>query len=650
MGCVRKKEIDGSAIPCEGIRPAFPVRMAILLRPHIPDLYPPGEFQIPREAGIYRIGRNRDSEMCVPHPSVSSRHAVIEVDAENKVEVVDCGSSNGTWVNGQRISERCAIGPGDTIRFATLEFSVFPFSDLQEEAGPLSGAEDATRPVAPLGGTMEGEAPRASDEERNKLAAEVAVLAEARDELNGQLKTLAFRLAGKEEEIRGLLAEKEAELAGKDAEIASLRAEGESQMAAKNWEIGEGNKIIAAKDAEIHSLQTASEALSARLEERESEIRRLDRELEDSVRREERLQEQLGESRTEVMARDGQIASLNYELTRRENSLTQLGEEQENLREVYDQSVAAHAALQVELEKRCAELAAAITAKNDAEKRSSDIVDRLLRLSRRLLDDWKDWFSMGEKREPSAESDGSKTDGGEENYAAPEFAFARVEEVADQIRWELDRIEPIWHQFGEGVREELRSRCDRLREEEAALIEETKERRSELGGVKDDLAQFRELIDTEVRRVQGLSRRGTEIEIPERFEAMIIARDHEQEIYRALIERLEVLDHHLNDYRGSRKLRAVVPALEEFRSRLAAILESSHVGVFELPVGTMLTLKHRKEVQIVNRKGWGTRQYTEYPFQPGEVTKVVRPGYRVGEGESAVILRKVEVLVRGVEE
>ncbi len=58
-------------------------------------------------------------------------------------------------------------------------------------------------------------------------------------------------------------------------------------------------------------------------------------------------------------------------------------------------------------------------------------------------------------------------------------------------------------------------------------------------------------------RAQGLSRKGIEIEIPERFEAMTIARDREQELLRALVERLEVLDQILEGYRGSRKLREV---------------------------------------------------------------------------------------------
>lgn len=635
--------------------------MAISLRPYHPDQYPPGEFQIPREAGVYRVGRDDDNEMQVPHPSISARHALIEVDGEDGIAVVDCGSSNGTWVNGNRVLERCALAPGDTLNFANLEFRVFPISDVSdivdpgEENGAPLAAGETTRPVATLREAMERESLKRSEEERERLAAELGSLSGERDELTVQLKTLAARLAGKEKEIRRLLGEKEAELSAKDEElhqllsakdeeITTLGAAGEEVRLALAGEISGRDQVIAGKEAEILSLRNENEALSVRLEEHEEEIRRLRREGDDAVRREERLQQQLSESRAEVMAREGDIAALNYEMTRRDASLSQLSEEHAELRRVCDQSVADHAALRIEMEKRGVELADAITARNDAEKRSSEIVTRLFHLSRRLLDDWKDWF-------PGAgEQDGEKEDGAEGLFSSPEAAFARVEDVADRIRRELDLIEPIWHQFGEGVQEELRGRCDRLREEEEALLRETEQRRGELGGIKEDLAQFRALVDTEVRRVQGLSRRGTEIEIPERFESMIIARDHEQEIYRALIERLEDLDHHLDEFRGSRKLRTVVPALEEFRSRLAGILESSHVRVFEVDVGTMLTLKHRKEVQILSRKGWGTKQYTEYPFQPGEVTKVIRPGYRVGEDEYAVILRKVEVLIRGVEE
>jgi hypothetical protein len=157
-------------------------------------------------------------------------------------------------------------------------------------------------------------------------------------------------------------------------------------------------------------------------------------------------------------------------------------------------------------------------------------------------------------------------------------------------------------------------------------------------------------MDIAVRRAQGLSRRGIEIEIPERFEAMTIPRDHEQELLRALVERREGLDQLLEGYRRSRKLRDVHHDLADFRDRLAEILGAAGVRAFEIAVGTSLTLRQRREVQVLSRKGWGTRQYAEIPFQPGEVVKVIRPGYRLGEGEEAVILRKVEVLIQGVEE
>ncbi len=90
--------------------------------------------------------------------------------------------------------------------------------------------------------------------------------------------------------------------------------------------------------------------------------------------------------------------------------------------------------------------------------------------------------------------------------------------------------------------------------------------------------------------------------------------------------------------------------LGEFRLKVTAILEASRVEAFQVAVGTFLSLKHRREVQVLSRKGWGTTQYTDMPFQPGEVIKVIRPGYRIGTGDSAVILRKVEVIIRGINE
>ena len=555
--------------------------MALSLRPLNPDLFPPGAFQLPLKAGVCRVGRDSGNDMQVSHASVSLQHALIEVNDDSSVEVVDCGSSSGTFVNGIRVVDRRTLSAGDLLRFAAAEFRVS--ADLKMNGDSGASAGDATGPIHPA--EEGGETLGILNDESNPLEAEVAAL-------RAEALQHSVRIAAEAEQ-----------LAQSGAEAASLRAE--------------------------------KGTLSDRIAAQENTMDRLNREIEDGVRREQQLRNQLSETRHTLMDREGTIAALNCEITRRDGSLRQLGDQLRDLQASYDQSLASRAAIEGELELCQAELAGTIGAKDFAEATASSIVARLFGLSERLLGEWRNWF---------------RDEGHGDVSVDHEVAFARVEGVATRIRRELDLIEPIWCEFGEGVQGELRRRCERLREEEEGLLAETESRRVELAGVLENLEQFREAVDTEVRRAQGLSRRGTEIEIPERFESMVIARDREQEIYRALIERLEVLDRLLTGYRGSRKLKEVVIELDDFRSRLAVIIESSGVQLFEVPVRTILTLKHRKEVQILSRKGWGTRQFTEYPFQPGEVIKVIRPGYRVGEGEYAVILRKVEVLIRGVDE
>jgi|GEM_PF-564725 molecular chaperone GrpE (heat shock protein) len=557
--------------------PAFPVRMALFLRPLDPDLYPAGVFSIPPEPGFYYVGSENGSEIELSHISVSSRHAVIEVCEGLNVDLVDSGSVNGTFVNGIRVEERSLIGPGDILRFAEVEFEVSDNSDAMNGNSLASGS-------------LRQQAIPAVD--RNAAVALGECAGEERDRLYGEVENL------KNEERRL-------------------------------------SDCLADAERTIDSLRAGNEACSARASEQEELLHRLSRELEDSIGREERLRQQLSESRNTLMDREGAIAALNYELTRRESSLRQLGDQRDELQEACDQFTTANADLETETARLKRELTEAVSAKDLAEATTAGYAARISGLGARLLEDWRGWL---------------REENFQEGASDPEMVFARIEELAVLIRSELDLIEPIWREFGEGVQDELRRRCEWLREEEAGLQAESESRRLELATVMENLKQLREHIDAELRRVQGLSRRGTEIEIPERFEAMVIIRDREQEMYRALVERLEVIDRLLSGYRGSRKLKQVVSELEAFRSSLVAILESGGVRPFEIPVGMMLSPKNRKEVQILSRKGWGTRHYQEDPFQPGEVIKVIRRGYYIGEGDDATVLRKAEVLIRGIDE
>ncbi len=572
------------AIRCELVFFWYLSGMAFFLRPLQPGILCSETFRIPRGEHVLRVGRDEGNELRVDHSSVSSLHARIEVKGGSEVAVVDCGSSNGTFVNGIRI-ERHPLADGDLLRFATAEFRVHVMGN-----GSHKDAEDPG--VAPEDPAVEEEqAPLAFDEATNETRIDDS--ARERESLGCETERLLGEVSLAKEETGRM----RAELDRRDAE-AVLR--------------------------------------EGRLRAQDEELRRLRRELEDAARREERTQANLSEARRETMDREGAIAALRYEIDKKEAQVRQLDGERARLQKVCDDYALAWDELQARFAAAVTESEAAQGARQQAERETRALLERSAELGTRLLLDWRGWLEPGE--EPALSPD-----------LGADEVFARLERVAARIRGELDRIEPIWFEFGAGVQDELARRCGALRGEEGALADEVARRNAERAALEADLVYFREQLDAEVRRAQGLSRRGIEVEIPERFESMVIARDREQEVYRALVERLETLDLLLEGYRRSRKLRGVHRDLAEFRHRIAAILEAGGVGLFEIETGTQLTLKHRREVQVLGRKGWGTRQYSEQPFQPGEVVKVVRPGYRIGEGDGAVILRKVEVLIRGVD-
>lgn len=76
-------------------------------------------FQV---AGPIRVGRDTECEIFLVDPSVSRNHASVEpVDGE--LVVRDAGSTNGTFVNGQRIQLR-SVRPGDVVAFGKTEMRV----------------------------------------------------------------------------------------------------------------------------------------------------------------------------------------------------------------------------------------------------------------------------------------------------------------------------------------------------------------------------------------------------------------------------------------------------------------------------------------------------------------------------------------------
>jgi pSer/pThr/pTyr-binding forkhead associated (FHA) protein len=100
------------------------------------------------------VGREDGADVVIDNPSVSRRHAEIRL-GDDGWEVVDLGSSNGTYIRGAKIARAERLGLGDEIGFG--KFSIVFGKALGEGEHPLHAAV-ASKPkpptVAPTEGTM----------------------------------------------------------------------------------------------------------------------------------------------------------------------------------------------------------------------------------------------------------------------------------------------------------------------------------------------------------------------------------------------------------------------------------------------------------------------------------------------------------------
>ncbi|MDF1823987.1 MAG: FHA domain-containing protein [Verrucomicrobiales bacterium] len=471
-----------------------------------------GPFVIPEGSGSYTVGRLAENDITIQHDSVSDLHARIEAVGRTGVDLIDCGSSNGTFVNGEKV-ERCPLKNGDEIRFASTGFKVL---DMEESAE-----------------------------------------------------------AGWQEEKKALV-----------AEIESLKLQQQRDLVPDN-----GDPV--------------------------------------------RLSAELSKSREDLLEKDKLIATLQFELARRETSIGHLEEKVQVLARKKEEWQSGHATLEGELAQTNLVLEKSQAEAADLRARLDTLLERINLLSQQWREDWSYWSTFEDDGPPEDESDLAGVN--------------RLNHLRRGIREQLDLIEPVWREYGNSVTDELKSRCEALRDRERDLKAEGEERSDELNRLKKEIIRVREDMDREVRRAQGLSRRNVEVAMPERYESMLIASDREQEIFLSLIEQIEFFERLIDGYRRSKKMKEAIYELEDFKKRLTGLLVANGVEPFEIEVGLFLTLKNRGEVKVFGKKGWGTREYIEQAFQPGKVTKVIRPGYRAGSGETAVVLRKVEVLIQEVE-
>ena len=78
---------------------------------------------IPLQSKRFLIGREEDCHLRPNSDSVSRHHCAFIVD-EFSVRVRDLGSTNGTYVNGQRVQGSVGLQSGDHVEIGNLEFEV----------------------------------------------------------------------------------------------------------------------------------------------------------------------------------------------------------------------------------------------------------------------------------------------------------------------------------------------------------------------------------------------------------------------------------------------------------------------------------------------------------------------------------------------
>ncbi len=68
------------------------------------------------------IGRSSECEIPVPGEDISRNHARLSVGHDGRVRVVDLGSTNGTFVNGGKVTEETLLVDGDQLRCGNTIF------------------------------------------------------------------------------------------------------------------------------------------------------------------------------------------------------------------------------------------------------------------------------------------------------------------------------------------------------------------------------------------------------------------------------------------------------------------------------------------------------------------------------------------------
>jgi pSer/pThr/pTyr-binding forkhead associated (FHA) protein len=303
------------------------------------------------------------------------------LNGSDVIDLIDYGSSNGTFVNGKKV-QRHPVGAGDLIRLAGAEFRVVD-TDVVEKAEEFHKAEIEF------------------------IKRELAIVRAERDEALEQNKTQSRELRS--------------------------------------------------SSGDIETLEAKSERRSA----------------------------ELGKVREQNLQLESQIAALQFELKQRDGTIEKANRERDEARQRNEDWRISYEELTGQLTQKTEEHLESERDLRVSQEKLQFLIQKIGLLAEQLLNDWKDWFSDEEMPE-----------GGE----SADDHLERVEAGRQKIREELNKIEPIWFEFGDIVQEELNRRCNDLKLKQRSLTKENRDKRKVLERTGKDLEEIRETVDEEIRR------------------------------------------------------------------------------------------------------------------------------------------------------
>jgi pSer/pThr/pTyr-binding forkhead associated (FHA) protein/Mg-chelatase subunit ChlD len=120
-----------------------------------------GKHEYPIKTSIISIGRAATNDIVINKSTVSTKHATIEY-RDNAFYIIDQRSTNGTFLNGQKITTEIRLKHGDRIKLDEYEF-IFTLEELADETKTQLRGAEVDRAVSPQGKEADDEKTKVKD-------------------------------------------------------------------------------------------------------------------------------------------------------------------------------------------------------------------------------------------------------------------------------------------------------------------------------------------------------------------------------------------------------------------------------------------------------------------------------------------------------